>query len=36
MNVPIAIKTGVEEDEVLEAVVEQIRCVAELIRSETN
>ncbi|MDE2705922.1 MAG: hypothetical protein OXI35_12710 [Gemmatimonadota bacterium] len=36
MNVPIDIKTGVEEDEVLEAVVERIRYVAELIGSETN
>lgn len=36
MNVPIDIKTGVEFDEVLDAVVEQLRCVAELISSETN
>ena len=36
MNVPIAIKTGVEEDEVLDAVVEQLRRVAELISSGTN
>lgn len=36
MNVPIDIKTGVEYDEVLDAVVEQLRRVAELIGSETN
>ena len=34
--VPIYLKTGVESYEVLDAVVKRLRCVAELISSETN
>ena len=35
-RIPIYLKTGVEYDEVLDAVVEQLRCVAGLISSGTN